>query len=75
MVRFAVALPFGDACNVIFEIKALFLEVGVISCHAIPRSGNSMAHNLASLAFSSAKESIWMNISPSVSFPFGVDVC
>ncbi|KAK3222647.1 hypothetical protein Dsin_009672 [Dipteronia sinensis] len=43
----------GDACFIVNDIKALFLEVGIYECLAIPRTGNSLAHNLARLASSS----------------------
>ncbi|KAK0579754.1 hypothetical protein LWI29_030939 [Acer saccharum] len=36
----------GDASFVINDIHALFKEVGVLKCQAVPRSGNSLAHNL-----------------------------
>ncbi|KAL5839128.1 hypothetical protein ACOSQ3_011833 [Xanthoceras sorbifolium] len=41
---------------IISDVKALFRAVGVSNCHVIPRSGNGMAHSLASLAFSSKEE-------------------
>ncbi|KAI9170186.1 hypothetical protein LWI28_023994 [Acer negundo] len=56
---------FGDARLVIEDIKALFEEVGVVICQAVPRNGNSLAHNLAFLAFTSSKETCWLNTSPS----------
>ncbi|KAL5813682.1 hypothetical protein ACOSQ4_024323 [Xanthoceras sorbifolium] len=43
----------GDASFIVNDIKALCLEVGNCSCLAIPRSGNRLAHVLASIAFSS----------------------
>ncbi|KAI9154013.1 hypothetical protein LWI28_019833 [Acer negundo] len=60
---------FSDACFVIKDILALFKEVGVVKCQAIPRSGNSLAHNLASLASSSVKENYWLSSSPDFMFP------
>ncbi|KAL5806555.1 hypothetical protein ACOSQ4_029288 [Xanthoceras sorbifolium] len=50
---------------IISDVKALFRDVGVSNCHAIPRSGNGMAHSLASLAFSSKEEFCWFNPEPS----------
>ncbi|KAL5760759.1 hypothetical protein ACOSQ2_019597 [Xanthoceras sorbifolium] len=46
---------------IISDVKALFRAVGVSNCHAIPRSGNGMAHSLASLTFSSKEEFCWFN--------------
>ncbi|KAL5779922.1 hypothetical protein ACOSQ2_010659 [Xanthoceras sorbifolium] len=43
---------------VISDIKALLNDVGVFKCHAIPRSGNGMAHSLASLSLSSFKDQL-----------------
>ncbi|KAI9154238.1 hypothetical protein LWI28_023119 [Acer negundo] len=37
----------GDASLIINDIRALFEEVGVLNCQAIPRSSNCLAHNLA----------------------------
>ncbi|KAL5741962.1 hypothetical protein ACOSP7_028694 [Xanthoceras sorbifolium] len=47
---------YGDASFVIDDIKALCKEVGDCCCMAIPRSGNRLAHILASTAFSSGVE-------------------
>ncbi|KAL5738018.1 hypothetical protein ACOSP7_030779 [Xanthoceras sorbifolium] len=51
--------------HIISDVKALFRDVGVSNCHAIPRTGNGMAHSLASLAFSSKEEFCWFNPEPS----------
>ncbi|KAK3183123.1 hypothetical protein Dsin_030409 [Dipteronia sinensis] len=48
----------GDAKFIVNDIKALFLDIDVCKCQAIPRSGNSLAYNLALLAFSFAREQI-----------------
>ncbi|KAL5738692.1 hypothetical protein ACOSP7_031453 [Xanthoceras sorbifolium] len=50
---------------IVSDIKALFRDVGVSNCHAIPRSRNGMTHSLASLAFSSKEEFCWFNPEPS----------
>ncbi|KAK3199771.1 hypothetical protein Dsin_009188 [Dipteronia sinensis] len=55
----------GDACFIVNDITALFLEVGICKCQAIPRLGNSSAHNLARLASSSNRECFWLDPSPS----------
>ncbi|KAK3211741.1 hypothetical protein Dsin_016447 [Dipteronia sinensis] len=57
------------ASFVINNIKALLKEIGVLKCQAIPRSGNRLAHNFASLVSSSIKENFWLNISISCIFP------
>ncbi|KAL5800890.1 hypothetical protein ACOSQ3_032522 [Xanthoceras sorbifolium] len=49
---------------IISDVKVLFRAVGVSNCHAIPRSGNGMAHSLASLVFSSKEEFYWFNPEP-----------
>ncbi|KAK3218284.1 hypothetical protein Dsin_012254 [Dipteronia sinensis] len=46
----------GDVCCVVNDIKVSFLEVGNCKCQASPKSRNSLAQNLASLAFSSVRE-------------------
>ncbi|KAK3204648.1 hypothetical protein Dsin_018694 [Dipteronia sinensis] len=49
--------PFlGDASFIVDDIKALCLEVGICKCQAIPRLGNTLAHNLASMALPSLQE-------------------
>ncbi|KAK3230700.1 hypothetical protein Dsin_002581 [Dipteronia sinensis] len=54
----------GDALFVIYDIKALCSEVGGCSCQAIPRSSNTLAHTLASLAFSSDVDLFWRDVNP-----------
>ncbi|KAK0578711.1 hypothetical protein LWI29_014941 [Acer saccharum] len=71
-VAYALNSPSFDLCDasyVINDIRTLLKEVSVPKCLAIPRSGNSLAHNLASLAVSSSKEKSWLNVSPSCIFP------
>ncbi|KAK3205252.1 hypothetical protein Dsin_019298 [Dipteronia sinensis] len=46
-------LSLGDVNFIINVIKALFSEVAICKCQATPKSGNSLAYNLASSAFSS----------------------
>ncbi|KAL5783938.1 hypothetical protein ACOSQ2_006330 [Xanthoceras sorbifolium] len=58
------SLPCSVMDPIISDVKALFRDVGVINCHVIPRSGNGMAHSLASLAFSSKEEFCWFNPEP-----------
>ncbi|KAK3230595.1 hypothetical protein Dsin_002476 [Dipteronia sinensis] len=59
--------PFlGDAKFIVNDIKALFLAFGICKCQATLKSGNSLALNLAMLAFSSSREQIWLDSSPLV---------
>ncbi|KAK4853514.1 hypothetical protein QYF36_010360 [Acer negundo] len=44
-----------DVGFIIDEIKALRVDIQVFKCQAIPRSGNNLAHNLASMAISSRR--------------------
>ena len=51
-------------CNANFivnDIQALLQEVGGCVCNAISRNGNTLAHVLASMAFSYKKEQSWLN--------------
>ncbi|KAL5784931.1 hypothetical protein ACOSQ2_007323 [Xanthoceras sorbifolium] len=50
---------------IVNDVKALFRDMGVFNCHAIPRSRNGMIHSLAFLTFSSKKEFCWFNLEPS----------
>ncbi|KAL5757092.1 hypothetical protein ACOSQ2_021838 [Xanthoceras sorbifolium] len=59
------SLPCSAMDPIISDVKALFRAVGVSNCHVIYRSGNGMAHSLASLAFSSKEEFCWFNPEPS----------
>ncbi|KAK1587926.1 hypothetical protein Q3G72_018337 [Acer saccharum] len=52
------------ASPIINDIRALFSDVGVVNCLTIPRTGNLVAHTLASEAFSSGKEVVWLGVSP-----------
>ncbi|KAL5755359.1 hypothetical protein ACOSP7_023579 [Xanthoceras sorbifolium] len=65
VARVSNSLPCSVMDPIISDVKALFRAVGVSTCHAIPRSGNGMAHSLASLAFSSKEEFYWFNPEPS----------
>ncbi|KAL5762800.1 hypothetical protein ACOSP7_019064 [Xanthoceras sorbifolium] len=49
---------------VIEDIQVFCRDIGVQKCFAIPRLGNSLAHNLASLAFSFERDSEWQEICP-----------
>ncbi|KAK3221268.1 hypothetical protein Dsin_008293 [Dipteronia sinensis] len=53
----------SDACFIVDDIRALCLEVGFCTGHAIPSSGNTLAHNLASTALSSVQECSWLDFS------------
>ncbi|KAK3198563.1 hypothetical protein Dsin_021978 [Dipteronia sinensis] len=55
----------GDASFIANDIRTLFIEVGICKCQATPKSGNALAHKLVALASSSAKESLWLDPSPS----------
>ncbi|KAL5740149.1 hypothetical protein ACOSQ2_029329 [Xanthoceras sorbifolium] len=54
----------GVAGGIFFDVNALCREVGVSKCHAISRSWNGVAHTLASLAFSSVEEQVWLDVEP-----------
>ncbi|KAL5748495.1 hypothetical protein ACOSP7_025537 [Xanthoceras sorbifolium] len=55
-----LSLPsLGVAGLVLNDILSLVSEVQVCKCLAISRSGNSLAHDLASAAFSSNREVLW----------------
>ncbi|KAL5759510.1 hypothetical protein ACOSQ2_018348 [Xanthoceras sorbifolium] len=53
----------GDASFIVEEIKVLCSEVGDCRCLSIPRSGNRLAHVLASSAFSSNGDQSWSFVS------------
>ncbi|KAL5851954.1 hypothetical protein ACOSQ3_007072 [Xanthoceras sorbifolium] len=55
----------GPAGAILDNILSLCVDVGVLKCQAIPRACNGVAHTLASLAFSSVKEQIWLGVNPS----------
>ncbi|KAK4855182.1 hypothetical protein QYF36_004801 [Acer negundo] len=59
----------GNALFIVLDIKALCSEVGGCSCHAIPRSSNSLTHTLTTLSFSSGEELFWWDVNPSCIFP------
>ena len=60
----------GDAKFIFLDIKALLSKAGSYKCLSIAKSRNVLAHNLASLAFSSEREreSFWLDCSPSCCF-------
>ncbi|KAL5790036.1 hypothetical protein ACOSQ2_004924 [Xanthoceras sorbifolium] len=64
VARLLNSLPISVLDPIFSDVKALFRAVRVSNCHAIPRSGNRMAHSLASLAFSSKEEFCWFNLEP-----------
>ena len=49
-----------NASFIVSDIKALLQEVGGCVCNAISRTGNTLAHVLASMAFSFKKEQFWL---------------
>ncbi|KAK3223534.1 hypothetical protein Dsin_010559 [Dipteronia sinensis] len=55
-----------DSKFIVNDIKSLLLDVGCCKCQAISKSGNSLAHRLALLAFSSVQELIWLDLSHDV---------
>ncbi|KAL5797739.1 hypothetical protein ACOSQ2_002559 [Xanthoceras sorbifolium] len=55
----------GPAGAILNDILSLCVDVGVLKCQVIPKACNGVAHTLASLAFSSVKEHIWLGVSPS----------
>ncbi|KAK3225933.1 hypothetical protein Dsin_005795 [Dipteronia sinensis] len=59
-----------DVKFIVLDIQALLSEVGFCKCHFVPKLGNVLAQNLASIAFSSAREHLWPDLSLSTfSFP------
>ncbi|KAL5781025.1 hypothetical protein ACOSP7_006054 [Xanthoceras sorbifolium] len=64
VARVLNSLPCSVMDPIFSDVKALFRAVGVSNCHVIPRSGNGMAHSLASLAFSSKEKFCWFNPEP-----------
>ncbi|KAL5777565.1 hypothetical protein ACOSP7_010491 [Xanthoceras sorbifolium] len=65
VARVSSSFPCSVLDPIVSDVKALFRAVGVSNCLAIPRSGNGMAHSLASLAFSSKEEFCWFYPEPS----------
>ncbi|KAK1551615.1 hypothetical protein Q3G72_001332 [Acer saccharum] len=62
--------PSYSIASFIFDdICSLCKIVGVVKCQAISRCGNSLAHNLVSLAVSSMREDLWQGSCPSCLFP------
>ncbi|KAL5754890.1 hypothetical protein ACOSP7_023110 [Xanthoceras sorbifolium] len=64
VARVSSSFPCSVLDPIVSDVKALFRAVGVSNCLAISRSGNSMAHSLASLAFSSKEEFCWFYPEP-----------
>ncbi|KAK3185137.1 hypothetical protein Dsin_032423 [Dipteronia sinensis] len=58
--------PLGDARFIINDIKALLSDVGSCKCLFVPKPKNVLAQNLTSLAFSSVRERIWLDLMPSL---------
>ena len=58
----------GDNHFIVNDVKALFSFVGINLCQASSYKGNSLARNLASLAFSSSREFVWLDPSLCLSF-------
>ncbi|KAK3230363.1 hypothetical protein Dsin_002244 [Dipteronia sinensis] len=52
-----------DSKFIVNDIKAFLLEAGCCKCQAISKSRNSLAHKLALMAFSSAREFLWLDSS------------
>ncbi|KAK3204299.1 hypothetical protein Dsin_018345 [Dipteronia sinensis] len=53
----------GESKFIVQDIKSMFLAVGVCKSIAVSKSRNSLALKLALLAFSSARERLWLNSS------------
>ncbi|KAK3210983.1 hypothetical protein Dsin_015689 [Dipteronia sinensis] len=66
----SILLDVGETEFVVNDIKALFKEVEVQKCQTIPRNGNRVAHNLASLALASKEVFVWHAVCLSVIVPF-----
>ena len=56
----------GDAKFILLDIQGFVPEVGSCKCQSISKSGNVLALRLASVAFSSARECLWLDCSPSI---------
>ena len=54
----------GDSHVIVNDIHTLFSNAGICKCQATSKKGNSLAHNLASIAFSSIKERLWLDPCP-----------
>ncbi|KAK2635617.1 hypothetical protein Ddye_030409 [Dipteronia dyeriana] len=55
----------GDASFIVADIKTLISDVGICKCQSSSKQGNLM-HRLASIAFSSVHERLWLDSSPSL---------
>ncbi|KAK2662074.1 hypothetical protein Ddye_000648 [Dipteronia dyeriana] len=55
-----------DDYFIVNDIKALISDVGICKCQASSLKGNSLAHRLAWIAFSSAQECLWLDPGPSL---------
>ncbi|KAL5826058.1 hypothetical protein ACOSQ3_017897 [Xanthoceras sorbifolium] len=58
------ALRLGVAGCVLDDIRALCKDVGVVSCQAISRKRNALAHTLAALACSLREDRFWFDVEP-----------
>ncbi|KAK2645905.1 hypothetical protein Ddye_021100 [Dipteronia dyeriana] len=58
----------GNVSFIVNDIKALIFYVGICKCQASSVQEDSLAHRLASIAFSSVQEWLWLDTSPSLSF-------
>ncbi|KAK3212040.1 hypothetical protein Dsin_016746 [Dipteronia sinensis] len=56
----------GGASFIVSDIRTLLAEVGVCKCQSITPSGNTLALKLAAMAFSSVRESLWLDFSSSL---------
>ncbi|TXG53056.1 hypothetical protein EZV62_022225 [Acer yangbiense] len=63
---FSSITPYGEASVIFKDINFLSIEVGICKGQTISRSGNTLAFNLASLASSSCRYSLWLDFSPSL---------
>ncbi|KAL5782820.1 hypothetical protein ACOSP7_007849 [Xanthoceras sorbifolium] len=61
---------FGVYGVVVDDIKVLYSEVGVLNCQALSRVRNGLSHTLASQAFSSIEDKLWLNCWPDKSVLF-----
>ncbi|KAK3224988.1 hypothetical protein Dsin_004850 [Dipteronia sinensis] len=68
MVSSGVAIP-GASEFVCADVMVLFKVVEVLSYQSISRTGNRVAHNLATLAMSSMEDFLWQNVCLSSIFP------
>ncbi|KAK3200135.1 hypothetical protein Dsin_023550 [Dipteronia sinensis] len=59
----------GTSKFIVYDIKDLFLVVGICKSQAVSKTENSLAHRLALLAFSTVRERLWLDSCPPLLSP------